>query len=142
MICGVLVYIFYCRVNQCGLWQYQGGCRLIQQGRWVLRVDVLPRQSREIRQEREHQDKLCSRRLSGVGQKVYYLPRSPGKTSLVAGYPGKLPEYPEIRGARLISSRTKSLSSMFRNARLFIILFVLNFWRVCSQFWLSVRNSV
>ena len=30
----------------------------------------------------------------------------------------------------------------FRNARLFIILFVRNFWRVCSQFWLSVRNSV
>ena len=29
-----------------------------------------------------------------------------------------------------------------RNARLFIILFVRNFWRVCSQFWLSVRNSV
>ena len=28
------------------------------------------------------------------------------------------------------------------NARLFIILFVRNFWRVCSQFWLSVRNSV
>ena len=26
--------------------------------------------------------------------------------------------------------------------RLFIILFVRNFWRVCSQFWLSVRNSV
>ena len=24
----------------------------------------------------------------------------------------------------------------------FIILFVRNFWRVCSQFWLSVRNSV
>ena len=30
----------------------------------------------------------------------------------------------------------------FRNARLFIILFVRNFWRVCSRFWLSVRNSV
>ena len=30
----------------------------------------------------------------------------------------------------------------FRNARLFIILFVRNFWRVCSQFWLSVCNSV
>ena len=29
-----------------------------------------------------------------------------------------------------------------RNARLFIILFVRNFLRVCSQFWLSVRNSV
>ena len=29
-----------------------------------------------------------------------------------------------------------------RNARLFIILFVLNFWRVCSQFWLSVRNFI
>ena len=29
-----------------------------------------------------------------------------------------------------------------RNARLFIILFVRNFWRVCAQFWLSVRNSV
>ena len=29
-----------------------------------------------------------------------------------------------------------------RNARLFIILFVRNFWRVCSQFRLSVRNSV
>ena len=29
-----------------------------------------------------------------------------------------------------------------RNARLFIILFVRNFWRVCSQFWLSVRTSV
>ena len=28
------------------------------------------------------------------------------------------------------------------NARLFIILFVRNFWRVCSQFWPSVRNSV
>ena len=28
------------------------------------------------------------------------------------------------------------------NARLIIILFVRNFWRVCSQFWLSVRNSV
>ena len=30
----------------------------------------------------------------------------------------------------------------FRNAHLFIILFVRNFWRVYSQFWLSVRNSV
>ena len=30
----------------------------------------------------------------------------------------------------------------FRNARLFTILFVRNFWRVCSQFWLSVRNFV
>ena len=30
----------------------------------------------------------------------------------------------------------------FRNARLFVILFVRNSWRVCSQFWLSVRNSV
>ena len=29
-----------------------------------------------------------------------------------------------------------------RNARLFIILFVCSFWRVCSQFWWSVRNSV
>ena len=29
-----------------------------------------------------------------------------------------------------------------RNVRLFIILFVRNFWRVCSQFWLSVPNSV
>ena len=28
------------------------------------------------------------------------------------------------------------------NARLFIILFVRNSWRVCSQFWLSVCNSV
>ena len=28
----------------------------------------------------------------------------------------------------------------FRNARLFIILFVRNFLGVCSQFWLSVRN--
>ena len=28
----------------------------------------------------------------------------------------------------------------FRNARLFIILFVRNVWRVCSQFWLSVRK--
>ena len=27
-----------------------------------------------------------------------------------------------------------------RNARLVIILFVRNFWRVCSQFWLFVRN--
>ena len=27
-------------------------------------------------------------------------------------------------------------------ARLFIILLVRNFWRVCSQFWLSARNSV
>ena len=26
-----------------------------------------------------------------------------------------------------------------RNVRLFIILFLRNFWRVCSQFWLSVR---
>ena len=32
--------------------------------------------------------------------------------------------------------------SLLWNARLFIILFVRNFWRVCSQFWLSVRNSV
>ena len=32
--------------------------------------------------------------------------------------------------------------TIFRNARLFIILFVRNFWRVYSQFWLSVRNSV
>ena len=32
--------------------------------------------------------------------------------------------------------------SEIRNARLFVILFVRNFWRVCSQFWLSVRNSV
>ena len=31
---------------------------------------------------------------------------------------------------------------MFTRARLFIILFVRNFRRVCSQFWLSVRNSV
>ena len=29
-----------------------------------------------------------------------------------------------------------------RNARLFGILFVRNFWAICSQFWLSVRNSV
>ena len=29
-----------------------------------------------------------------------------------------------------------------RNARLFIILFVRNFWRLCPQFWLSVHNSV
>ena len=29
-----------------------------------------------------------------------------------------------------------------RNARLFVILFVHNFWRVYSQFWLGVRNSV
>ena len=28
------------------------------------------------------------------------------------------------------------------NARLFIILFVRNCWRVCSQFWMSARNSV
>ena len=28
------------------------------------------------------------------------------------------------------------------NFRSLIILFVRNFWRVCSQFWLSVRNSV
>ena len=27
-----------------------------------------------------------------------------------------------------------------RNACLFIILFVRNFWRVCSQFWLSVSQ--
>ena len=33
-------------------------------------------------------------------------------------------------------------SALFRNTRLFIILFVRKFWRVCSQFWLSVRNSV
>ena len=33
-------------------------------------------------------------------------------------------------------------SKMLRNARLFIILFVRNFWRDCSQFWLSVHNSV
>ena len=33
---------------------------------------------------------------------------------------------------------------IFRNAHLFIIFggFVRNFWRVCLQFWLSVRNSV
>ena len=36
----------------------------------------------------------------------------------------------------------KGYPAFFRNARLFIILFVRNFWRVCSQFWLSVRNSV
>ena len=36
----------------------------------------------------------------------------------------------------------ESLRFQFRNARLFIILFVRTFWRVCSQFWLSVRNSV
>ena len=33
-------------------------------------------------------------------------------------------------------------AKMTLDARLFIILFVRNFWRVCSQFWLSVRNSV
>ena len=38
--------------------------------------------------------------------------------------------------------QTTVSQSRFRNARLFIILFVRNFWRVCSQFWLSVRNSV
>ena len=32
--------------------------------------------------------------------------------------------------------------SLIGNARLFIILFVRKFGRVCSQFWLSVRNSV
>ena len=31
---------------------------------------------------------------------------------------------------------------LFQNAHLFISLFVRNFGRVCSQFWLSVRNSV
>ena len=31
---------------------------------------------------------------------------------------------------------------IFRNAHLFIILFVLNFGRVCSLVWLRVRNSV
>ena len=31
---------------------------------------------------------------------------------------------------------------LIRNARLLIILFVRNLRRVCSQFWLSVRNSV
>ena len=31
---------------------------------------------------------------------------------------------------------------MLRNAHLFIILFVRNFRRACSQFWLSVRNSL
>ena len=34
------------------------------------------------------------------------------------------------------------LLEWIRNARLFIILFVRNFLRVCSQFWLCVRNSV
>ena len=34
------------------------------------------------------------------------------------------------------------ITPIFSNARLFIILFVRNFWRVCSQFWRSVRNSV
>ena len=37
---------------------------------------------------------------------------------------------------------TRSAECLFRNARLFTILFLRNFWRVCSQFWLSVRNSV
>ena len=32
--------------------------------------------------------------------------------------------------------------TFFGNAPLFILLFVRIFWRVCSQFWLSVRNSV
>ena len=31
---------------------------------------------------------------------------------------------------------------IIRNARLFIVLCVRNFWRFCSQFWLSVCNSV
>ena len=33
-------------------------------------------------------------------------------------------------------------AQLLRNAHLFIILFVRNFWRVCSRFWLGVRNSV
>ena len=48
---------------------------------------------------------------------------------------------PRIAGKTFYGHEAFS-ESQFRNARLFIILFVRNFWRVCSQFWLSVRNSV
>ena len=41
-----------------------------------------------------------------------------------------------------VNAQVWSKLPFIRNARLFIILFVRNFWRVCSQFWLSVRNSV
>ena len=44
-------------------------------------------------------------------------------------------------GDKIITYRFR-FRELFGNARLFIILFVRNFWRVCSQFWLSVRNSV
>ena len=36
----------------------------------------------------------------------------------------------------------RSGKKKIRNARLFVILLARNFWRVCSQFRLSVRNSV
>ena len=51
-----------------------------------------------------------------------------------------VPADPPKRGL-LEALRAKKKTS-FRNARLFVILFVRNFWRVYSQFLRSVRNSV
>ena len=45
--------------------------------------------------------------------------------------------FPLFYNTTLHSKRTWPIK-----VRLFIILFVRNFWRVCSQFWPSVRNSV
>ena len=56
------------------------------------------------------------------------------------GHLGLRAPYSDKHRGRETRSLTHELS--LRNARLFIILFVRNFWRVCSQFWLSVRNSV
>ena len=57
-------------------------------------------------------------------------------------FPKKVGNPPVWNSPGLASPKRRRPVAIFRNARLFIILFVRNFRRVCSQFWLSVRNSV
>ena len=64
---------------------------------------------------------------------------------LVLCAPGKVwdPSLGVVRpGGNLAIVQEPERTHFFRNAHLFIILFVRNFRRVCSQFWWSVRNSV
>ena len=69
----------------------------------------------------------------GIRDVPGFLPGCPGPLAVFKKFVQK-------KFVRIFRSLFKWL--FITNARLFITLFVRNFRRVCSQFWLSVRNSV
>ena len=81
---------------------------------------------------------------------VQYPSPTKGISAILARYPVKARQTHAISPSAMLSrkglARYGGVSRIgplrLRNAHLFIILSVRIFWRVCSQFWLSVRNSV